>query len=250
MKKFQRYSEIMNRLHTFKHVNVKDLADTFKVSEETIRRDLEQLEKDGVVKRKHGGASLVAESDFPYAFRATTNSEKKKIIAKKILPLLKEQYSIMADSSSTVLEAIRLLSIQGQSFKVITNSINMLYELSSTPLDFISTGGMLKPDSATLVGSQAINTIHHYYTDVTLLSCRSFSVNGASVNGEQEGFTKKEMVRQGRKVIMLVDSSKLIPHEDALFQFASFDDIDYVVSDTPLPEAYHEVLKRHHVEVL
>ncbi|ARJ50607.1 DeoR/GlpR family DNA-binding transcription regulator [Staphylococcus lutrae] len=250
MKKFQRYNEIMNRLHTFKHVNVKDLAIAFNVSEETIRRDLEQLEKEGVVKRKHGGASLISESDFPYAYRATSHPEKKKAIAEKILPLLKNQYSIMADSSSTVLEAIRLLSIEGQSYKVITNSINMLYELSSTPLDFISTGGMLKPDSATLVGSQAINTIHHYYTDITLLSCRSLSIHGASVNGELEGFTKKEMIGQGRQVCLLVDSSKLTPHEDALFQFASFKDIDYIVSDTTLPEIYHPVLQQHHVKVL
>ncbi|HHU6749948.1 TPA: DeoR family transcriptional regulator [Staphylococcus pseudintermedius] len=92
----------MNRLHTFKHVNIKDLADTFKVSEETLRRDLEQLEKDGIVIRKHGGASLVGESDSPYAFRATSNSDKKKLS-----PLLKESNSIMADSRSTVLEAIR-----------------------------------------------------------------------------------------------------------------------------------------------
>ncbi|WP_105987010.1 DeoR/GlpR family DNA-binding transcription regulator [Staphylococcus chromogenes] len=250
MKKFQRYNEIMNRLHTFKHVSVKDLSDAFLVSEETIRRDLEQLEKDGLLKRKHGGAMLLNEVDYPLAYRSSRNIDKKHNIAQKSLPLFSDVYSIMADSSSTVLELIKLLAIQEHKYKIISNSINMLYELSSTPIDFISTGGMLKPDSVTLVGSQAIKTIENYYTDVTVLSCHTLSVNGASVNGELEGFTKREMVKQGKVVILLVDSTKFTFDNDALFKFASFHEIDYLVCDSEIPEEYKEVLTKHHVTVI
>ncbi len=250
MKKFQRLNEIMKQLQSFKQVSVKELSLRFNVSEETIRRDFEQLEREGIIKRAHGGASLSKKIDAPYSYRSTVNQSQKQIISQNVFEILKNQHSIMADSSSTVLEALRLLSSQNTSYTVITNGIHTLYELSSTQLNFISTGGDLKSDSGTLVGAQAIETINNYYTDVTLLSCSSMTPNGFSVANKAEGLTKKAMIEHGKINVMLVDSSKFSEHNDSLFKFADYSNIDYFITEKDIPNYLMEALVRYEIKVI
>lgn len=251
MKKFQRYQEIINILSSFKHVEVKKLAKSFNVTEETIRRDLEYLETQNILKRTHGGATLASRDDLSYYYRSTKNLELKKIIANKALNYLKDKESIMVDSSSTALEAIRLLSSKSYTPKIITNSINLLYELSNTKLDFVSTGGKLNKHSGTLVGAQSIETIKNYYTKAVLLSCNTMSSDGFSVGGEEEGLTKKKMLQQSDFVIMLVDSTKMLSNENAYFKFADYNNIDLIITDnTNLPEEIQKTINYYHINVI
>lgn len=251
MKKFQRYQEIINILNSYKHVEVKKLSKSFNVTEETIRRDLEHLEEQNILIRNHGGATLASRDDLSYYYRSTKNLELKKIIADKVLNYLKDKDTIMVDSSSTALEAIKLLASKSYSPKIITNSVNLLYELSNTKLNFVSTGGRLNKYSGTLVGAQAIETIKNYYTQVILLSCNTMSTNGFSVGGEEEGLTKKQMLQQGSLVIMLVDSTKILNDVNALFKFADYNQIDLIVTDTPkLPEEFIPYIEHHKIKVI
>ncbi|MCR1871778.1 DeoR/GlpR family DNA-binding transcription regulator [Mammaliicoccus lentus] len=251
MKKFQRYQEIISMLNSYKYVEVKTLAKTFNVTEETIRRDLENLEKQNIITRTHGGATLKNRDDLSYNYRSTKNLEEKKIIANKVLDFLKDKDSIMVDSSSTALEAIKLLASKSYSTKIITNSVNLLYELSNTKLKIVSTGGMLNKHSKTLVGAQAIETIKNYYTQATLLSCNTMSTNGFSVGGEEEGITKKQMVQQGNLVIMLVDSTKILNNTNAFFKFADYNQVDLIVTDKPqLSEDFMKYIKRYQINII
>lgn len=250
MKKFQRLNEIMNQLHSFKQVSVKELSIKFNVSEETIRRDFEQLESEGIINRAHGGASLSKKEDVPYSYRSIINQSEKQKISQKALKLLKNHHSIMADSSSTVLESLRLLSSENTEFIVITNSLHLLYELSTTKLNFVSTGGELKSDSGTLVGAQSIETINNYYTNVTILSCSSMTPNGFSVANKEEGLTKKAMLEHGKINIMLVDSSKFSETNDALFKIADYSHIDYFVTEGDIPDYLKAELNKYNVKII
>ncbi|WP_341637002.1 DeoR/GlpR family DNA-binding transcription regulator [Staphylococcus casei] len=251
MKKFQRYQEIINILNSYKHVEVKSLSKTFNVTEETIRRDLEHLEDQNILTRTHGGATLASRNDLSYYYRSTKNLDLKKIIANKALNLLKDKESIMVDSSSTALETIRLLSSKSYSPKIITNSVNLLYEFSDTNLSFVSTGGNLNKHSGTLVGAQAIETIKNYYTQAILLSCNTMSTKGFSVGGEEEGLTKKRMLQQGSLVIMLVDSTKILNDVTAFFKFADYNQVDLIVTDNPtLPDEFMPYIERHKIKVI
>ncbi|MBO1206297.1 DeoR/GlpR family DNA-binding transcription regulator [Staphylococcus nepalensis] len=251
MKKFQRYQEIINVLSSYKHVEVKKLAKSFNVTEETIRRDLEYLENQNILKRTHGGATLASRNDLSYYYRATKNLELKKIIAKKALNYLKDKESIMVDSSSTALEAIRLLSSKSYAPKIITNSVNLLYEFSNTNLNFVSTGGRLNKHSGTLIGAQSIETIKNYYTQAVLLSCNTMSTDGFSVGGEEEGLTKKRMLQQSNLIIMLVDSTKILSDVNAYFKFADFNQIDVIITDTnDLPKEFKAQIEHHNIKVV
>ncbi|RIO27947.1 DeoR/GlpR transcriptional regulator [Staphylococcus saprophyticus] len=251
MKKFQRYQEIKNILNSYKHVEVKFLAKNFKVTEETIRRDLEYLESQNTLKRTHGGATLANKDDLSYYYRSTKNLDLKKLIASKALNYLKDKESIMVDSSSTALEAIRLLSSKSYAPKIITNSINLLYEFSNTNLNFISTGGRLNKHSGTLVGAQSIETIKNYYTQAVLLSCNTMSTDGFSVGGEEEGLTKKRMLQQSNLIIMLVDSTKILSNENAYFKFADYNNIDLIITDnTNFPESIKKAIEYYNISVI
>lgn len=251
MKKFQRYQEIINVLNSYKHVEVKKLAKSFSVTEETIRRDLEYLENQNILKRTHGGATLASRNDLSYYHRATKNLELKKIIAKKALNYLKDKESIMVDSSSTALEAIRLLSSKSYAPKIITNSVNLLYEFSNTNLNFVSTGGRLNKHSGTLVGAQSIETIKNYYTQAVLLSCNTMSSDGFSVGGEEEGLTKKRMLQQSNLVIMLVDSTKIFSDVNAHFKFADYNNIDLIITDnTHFPEEIQKAIEYYDINII
>lgn len=251
MKKFQRYQEIINILNSYRHVEVKNLAETFNVTEETIRRDLEHLEDQNILTRTHGGATLASRNDLSYYYRSTKNLELKKTIANKVLDLLKDKETLMVDSSSTALESIRLLSSKSYSPKIITNSVNLLYEFSDTDLSLVSTGGNLNKHSGTLVGAQAIETIKNYYTQAILLSCNTMSNNGFSVGGEEEGLTKKSMLQQGSLVVMLVDSTKILDDVTAFFKFADYNQVDIIVTDKPtLPDEFIPFIERHKIKVI
>jgi DeoR/GlpR family transcriptional regulator of sugar metabolism len=251
VKKFQRYQEIINVLSSYKHVEVKKLAKSFNVTEETIRRDLEYLENQNILKRTHGGATLANRSDLSYYYRATKNLDLKKIIAKKALNYLKDKDSIMVDSSSTALEAIRLLSSKSYAPKIITNSVNLLCEFSNTNLNFISTGGRLNKHSGTLVGAQSIETIKNYYTQATLLSCNTMSTDGFSVGGEEEGLTKRRMLQQSNLIIMLVDSTKIFSDINSYFKFADYSNIDLIITDNiNFPEDIQKAIKYYNISVI
>ncbi|MCH4458075.1 DeoR/GlpR family DNA-binding transcription regulator [Staphylococcus haemolyticus] len=251
MKKFQRYQNIINMLTSYKQVEVKSLAIKFEVTEETIRRDLEYLETQGVLTRTHGGAIIKNNNDLPYRYRSTNNLDFKKIIAEKTIPLIKDFNTLMVDSSSTALEVIRLLSSKNLTPDIITNSINLLYEFSDTNINFISTGGTLSKHSGTLVGAQAIEVLKNYFTNAVLLSCNSMTLDGFSVGGEEEGLTKKKMLQQGNIVLMLVDSSKFCIDKPSFFKFADFSQIDYLITDKKdIPNKFLKILKDNNVEII
>lgn len=139
----KRLEIIRETLKDDKKVVVADLAIQFKVTEETIRRDLDKLEREGVAVRTYGGA--IYNQDNPnvgvfYRKRALVNPERKRLIAKNAYPLVREYSSIGFDSSTTAMELLRLL-VDDEGKTVITYSEAAIQELSQSSLKIISTGG-------------------------------------------------------------------------------------------------------------
>ena len=126
-----------------KIVYVSKLSEKFRVSEETIRRDLDKLVKQDIVTRSHGGAVLNIEyynEEQSFYKISEDNIENKKYITEKAIDFIKEGSTIVADSSSTVLEALKLMKNRTD-VTVVSNSISMFQELSESRLNIISTGG-------------------------------------------------------------------------------------------------------------
>lgn len=246
----ERRKKIIDLAHQDKKVLVSDLARMFEVTEETIRRDLEKLEKDGIVSRTYGGAMLNRHTneDLPFVTRNAINTEIKRNIALKALDLIKDGDTLMVDPSSTAFEFLKMLGSK-TNLTVITNSINILHEFANSNMNIISTGGSLRYRSLSLVGPVSHETIQRYHVDTAVIGCKGIDLNkGVTDSNEPECELKKYMLRQADKVILLADHTKF--DKTAFAKLTELSGIDYLITDRKPPAPWLERLERLNIETL
>ncbi|WP_019243065.1 MULTISPECIES: DeoR/GlpR family DNA-binding transcription regulator [Bacillus] len=251
MKAFERKELIMKELYKEKKVLVAQLAASFDVTEETIRRDLEKLEKEGVVTRNYGGAvlNIHTNEDLPYQTRNTRNMDKKLQIADQILSLIQDDETILADSSSTVFEAVKKLLEQRENLTIISNSVTVLQEFNNANHTIISTGGTLRAKSSALLGPVARHTVQNYNVGVAICSCKGLSMqHGITDSNEPESELKKLMNQQATKTILLVDSTKF--DKIGFVKMFDFSQIDYCITDQKPGEEWISFLEGQNITLL
>ena len=153
----ERRNEILARLTANGKVIVSELAKDFDVTEETIRRDLEKLDHEGLASKTYGGAIAKHTSsvDLPYNLRESVNVEQKLTIADRICDMIRDGERLMLDSSSTALYITKKIKSK-KNLTIITNSVKILLELADkSDWTVLSTGGMLKQGGLSLMGSSA-----------------------------------------------------------------------------------------------
>lgn len=234
-----------------KSVNVTTLSEQFKVTEETIRRDLTKLADDGLVTRTYGGAVLNAETggeENHFYKRMAVNGEAKKAIALKVLPMLENKHTIIADSSTTVLETLRLLKGRTD-VTVMTNSVQAMHELLESNMTVLSTGGILNASTMSMQGAITMQTIGKYGFDVVLVSCRGMDKKrGALDSNEAEAAAKLAMLKHAEAVILLLDHTKF--DKSAFLKLVDFEHIDYLVTDKEPSSDWLKLLKKYEVQVI
>ena len=235
----ERKNKILSILQTEKKVVVGELSKMFSVSEETIRRDLEKLEKEGLVVKAYGGAVLNenTQSDMPLAVRKRTNVVGKQKIAELVAGLIEDGSSVMLDCSSTAYFIAKKLK-ERRNMTVITNSIEILIELKDQKnFKIFCTGGLLGDDSLALVGSHADTMISSVHAGFSVISCKGFDIErGITDSNDLHAFTKQTMIRHCDKKILAVDSSKF--NRVAFNVVGKFSDVDVIVSDVKPPEEW------------
>lgn len=244
----ERKNEILAILQKEQSVLVSELSQRYKVTEETIRRDLEKLEKEGYVKKIYGGAVLNQNIsvDLPLKIRQKTNIKEKQLIASVLEKLISEGESIMLDSSSTSLMIAGNIK-QKKKLTVITNSVEILIELANAKgVHVISTGGILRDSSLSLGGKNAERTLQQFNVDKAILSCKGFDMEkGATDSNELEAEIKSVMRSCAKTLIWAVDSSKF----DKV-SFAKIDEImpgDVVVTNGPVSAEWHTFFEEKNI---
>nr|WP_319489305.1 DeoR/GlpR family DNA-binding transcription regulator [uncultured Caproiciproducens sp.] len=234
-----------------KKVYVSQLSTKFNMTEETIRRDLEKLEAEGILTRTYGGAILNKESSFDVVHfykRASINMEQKQMIAVKAVELLKNKSTISADSSSTVMETLKLIK-NWSNVTLLTNSTEALSELNQSELRVISTGGVLNKSSLSLQGVVAKKTIENYNVDILLMSCKGLDMQkGALDSNESEAELKKLMVHQATEVALLVDHTKF--DRSAFVQLVDLNHINYIVTDQCPDEKWIQFFQENQIKII
>ena len=229
---------ITERIKATGQVVVSSLSAEFAVSEETIRRDLESLERDGIAVRIYGGAVLAGNDRVapPYSIRKNTNVEPKVAIAQRLAGLLKDGDTLMVDESSTSAYAVRAIR-HLKNITLITNSVELLREMTGQDTwHIISTGGSLKPDVLALVGPHTMRTVASYHVRYAVLSCRGINESlGLADSDDEVVAVKQAMMRSCDKVLLLADHRKL--DRPGLVSLGSLRDVDTLVTDAaPTPE--------------
>lgn len=240
----ERQKKILEILNEDKSVKVSKLIKIFKVSIETVRRDLEYLEKEGHLKRVYGGAVLedIDTKELNFLIRESKNIELKREIAKIAVRYVKEGDSIALDVSTTNHEFAKELKKHFKSLTVITNSINIALELcDKKSYNIVLTGGLLRNDERCLVGGLTEKLLDEFHVDTTFLSMSGISVKAELTDyGFGEVGVKKKMMSISGRTIVLADSTKF--DVASLLNVSSFDDIELIITDSKLKE---NILKKY-----
>ncbi len=246
----ERRSAILSKLVVEGKVLVSDLSKEFDVTEETIRRDLEKLDKDGLAHKTYGGA-IKAENinlDLPFQVRKQKNVEMKQHIAYQIAQMINDGAYLMLDSSTTALCVIKHI-MSRKDITIITNSIEILIELCNKPdWNIISTGGTLKDGGLSLVGYQAEKMLTGFHVDMAICSCKGLDAEvGVTDSNERDSAIKTAMFKAAKKRILAVDSTKF--DRASFVKVCDLSSIDTVVTDTEPSAAWLNRFAENNVEI-
>lgn len=247
----ERRNKIYGLLRRYGRVVVGELAKDFEVSEETIRRDLDKLEKEYGIVKTYGGAFLKDEikTDIPLFDRKKTNVEAKERIASLIEEVVLDGDAIILDASSTAVFIARKLKNK-KNITLITNSVEVLLELSDVSgWKILSTGGEFTGSACALTGTKAEEMLSSYRVDKVVVSCKGLDPEfGFSDSDERQASVKRKMLACGVQKILAVDASKFDKRSFAAI--GGFDGIDAIFTDSEPSEAWKELFDRYGVECL
>jgi DeoR family transcriptional regulator of aga operon len=246
----ERRRAILAMLHRDGRVLVKDLARQFRISQITIRKDLEILDSQGAVQRTHGGALPVqagALLDPTLREKERLHRREKARIAEAAVKLVEEGQSVLLDSGTTTTAVARALKDMSR-LTVITNAINIAAELAGTHIEVILTGGMLRKNSFSLVGPLAEQTLRQLSADILFLGVDGFDTRaGLFTPNLLEAQVNRAMVEIARRTVAVCDSSKF--GRRSLCNIMAVTSIHEVVTDKLIPKSDLRALKDAGVKV-
>ncbi len=248
----QRREKILELLKEDGLAKVTDLARLFKVTEVTIRQDLEKLEKDDLVIREHGGAYLknieAQVREFTVAHN-DLNVDKKEKIAAKCLEFISSGDTIILDSGSTVTEIAKKLK-GFRDLTVITNALNIAMMLGTQPgIDVIMTGGEFKPPTLSLTGQKAADFFKGIHVQKLFLATAGISLRaGLTYPSISDLVVKKAMIEAAETTYLVADSTKF--GKSAFASLGALSLIDYIVTDNEISAEDRTHFEKNEIEIL
>jgi len=191
-------------------LRIEEICRQLRVSPATVRRDLDELERNGAIRRVHGGAvSVESRLDEPlFDDKASIAAREKHRIAEAALPFVEPDDTIFLDGGSTVLEFARLLR-ERTNVTVVTNSLRAAHELAGRGPRLIFIGGELRRLSQTMVGPLTRLVLQELHLDKAFMGTIGLTVeDGLTTTDPSEAFTKELVMSRARQVILLADSGK------------------------------------------
>lgn len=242
----QRKQRIQETIDRDGHVQVSQLAEALDVSEMTIRRDLSELERIGVLRRTHGGAVKDVSRSYepPFPIRQHACIEQKQLIASEAVSFVNEGDTIAIDSGTTTIElALKLLDFTNLTIVTPSIHIAMLF-LEHPSITVILSGGELRKQEGSLVGRFARSLFSSLYFDTFFLSAAGLSEEAGLTDYIVEDASVKHMImHHSKKTIALMHAEKF--GHTAFAQVGTLDEIDVLVTDkTPYPALLHELHRR------
>lgn len=209
----EREKDILRIIYEKRTVTVKELSKLLYTSESSVRRDLEHLEKQHLLKRFHGGARLEANGisplKVPYIMRELTFSEEKTQIAKKACSMVHDQNLLFLDSSSSAAALLPYLD-SFRDLTIITNGLETLNRALDYGFRAICVGGVLNRSARAFYGDDAYRCIRDYFADISFISCAGFDCWGeiCDVSMEENEY-RRAIIAQSNHTYLLCTSEKM-----------------------------------------
>ena len=234
-KKTQRQELLMEQLARQRHVSLEEVARRFSVTTQTARRDIMELEKQGRLRRLHGGA-MIADAVGPEELRRRRirNAEAKERIARHVAGLVPDGASIFLDTGTTC-EAIARALLARRNLRVVSYSLRIAaYLRETTDFTIAIPGGFVRQVDGGVFQGQADSFIAGFKFDLGILSVSGVDDDGDLGDDDSaEVETVRAAIRQSARVLLAVDSSKF--GHRGLVQLGSLRDVDLLISDAPPP---------------
>lgn len=249
MLKEERHQYILNRIQQNYRIYVTSLSTELGVSDDTLRRDLAELDEQGLLTKVHGGA--IAKSGIPIEFTARLNTgiAGKQQMAAKVIPLFHPGDIILMDGGTSNLEVARQIPLDME-LTIYTNSFPIINVLMHHPkLELIFLGGKVFPSSQVTIGVsvfQALQTIRPNWLVLGISDVHP--QQGLTAPDREEAMMKRLMIERAQKRIILADSYKLNTAE--AYSVASLGDIDYLVTEDFKVDYIKEHWPKHSYTVL
>jgi DeoR/GlpR family transcriptional regulator of sugar metabolism len=247
----QRRDKILELLQEDGSAKVMKLSKLFKVSEVTIRQDLEKLESEGLITREHGGAFLknVDVNVKSFTLLNQDNLERKQVIGRKAAELIETGDVIILDSGSTTTEIARNL-IGRKEITVITNALNIALMLGAEPgIEVIVTGGEFKPPTLSLTGQKAASFFEDIHVDKLFLATAGISLrSGLTYPSISDIVVKKAMIEAADTSYLVADSTKI--GKNAFASLGALSLIDYIITDSDIPKDKLQLFRDNEIEII
>ena len=247
----ERRNAILAALSAEGKVVVSELSQNFGVTEETIRRDIDKLEKEGLATKTYGGAvsNVSPSTDLPYNIRKRVNVEQKQLVAEKVASMISDGDRIMLDASSTAIYVTRKIKSK-KDITVITNSVEILLELADkTGWHVLSTGGSLKEGALSMVGTSAEKMVRGYHVDFAICSAKGIDEKmGITDSKEKDSEMKQAIFASADKKVLALDSTKF--DKISFVKVCDIKDVDIIVTDKSPSEAWKNRLAENGVELI
>jgi len=245
----RRQEWIVERLRDQTQVEVAELARSLATSEVTVRRDLDQLARSGVLRRVHGGAVslLLRGEELPFVLRESESAAAKDRIAAVVAGLVRDGEAVAVDSGTSGLAVARALV--GRRLTVVPLSLpsaNALAGSASTTLVF--PGGTMRPGEGSWTGPLAETTFATLRVDTAVLTCCGLSLSdGVTAHDIAEAAVKRAVRAAARRTVLVVEAAKF--RRVALAVVCAATEVDVVVTDTDAPEDAVDALRLGGVQV-
>ncbi len=246
-----RREKILEMIREDGHAKVYQLSKIFKVTEVTIRQDLEKLEKEGYIEREHGGAYLknIGINVRNITLQNQENLAEKAAIAQKALELIQEGDTIILDSGSTTTEIARLIS-GFRNLTVITNSLNIALLLGADPgINLVVTGGEFKAPTLSLTGQKAADFFHDLHVDKLFLATAGITLkSGLTYPSISDICVKRAMIESANTVYLVADSSKI--GKSSFASLGALSLIDFLITDTKISQEAIEMFQKNEIRMI
>ncbi len=247
----QRREKILELIREDGHAKVLSLSKIFKVTEVTIRQDLERLEKEGFIEREHGGAFLknIGTHVKNIALQNQTHMPEKVAIAKKALSLISDGDTIILDSGSTTTEIAKLISGY-KNLTVITNALNIALILGADPgINLVVTGGEFKAPTLSLTGQKAADFFNNIHVDKLFLATAGIALkSGLTYPSISDIVVKRAMIDSANEVYLVADSSKIGMNSFASLGALSL--VNLMITDSYITEENKALLDEYEIKYI
>lgn len=230
MLKEERHAFILHQVNLHNKVLSADLSQQINVSDDTIRRDLQQLADENKIIKVHGGALSLSFHNSHYSSKEIYGYSQKSIVAKKAVSLIKDGMFILTGGGTTIIELARILPASLHC-TFISGSIPALFEYANHPnIEVIAIGDKISKNSKITVGQEAITKIRQIKADLCILGINAINLqNGISDNDWDVVEIKKAMIESAHRFICLTISEKINSQQP--IQVCDIKKIDTIITE-------------------